>query len=113
MKNEPGKNVFDESGINKKLNNLMSFSDFEKSWNSKKQKSTKRTDVGLDIVNEEAEHRDALIGWIVNHTSYTRNYLEKLTLTELSDLYDEKKNFYKNLDKDEIKNVTTRYPHIR
>jgi len=35
-----------------KLENLLSFSDFEKNWNAKQQKSTKRTDVGLDILNE-------------------------------------------------------------
>lgn len=35
-----------------KLENLLSFDDFDKSWKSKDQKSTKRTEVGLDILNE-------------------------------------------------------------
>jgi hypothetical protein len=35
-----------------KLENLLKFEDFEKNWNAKNQKSTKRTDVGLDILNE-------------------------------------------------------------
>lgn len=51
--NDPGKNVFNEKGIDKKLHNLLSFEDFEKTWKTKEQKSTKRTSVGLDIVEEE------------------------------------------------------------
>lgn len=39
--------------MDKNLNNLLDFEDFEKNWKSKEQKSTKRTDVGLDILNEE------------------------------------------------------------
>ncbi len=35
-----------------KLENLLNFDDFEKNWSPKPQKSTKRTDVGLDIMNE-------------------------------------------------------------
>ena len=35
-----------------KLENLLNFEDFEKSWNPKSQKSTKRTEVGLDVLNE-------------------------------------------------------------
>lgn len=35
-----------------KLENLLSFDDFEKNWSAKSQKSTKRTDVGLDVINE-------------------------------------------------------------
>jgi len=52
MENKPGKDVFDEKGIDKKLNNLLGFEDFEKSWKAKDQKSTKHTEVGLDIINE-------------------------------------------------------------
>jgi hypothetical protein len=50
--NEPGVDVFNKTGINKKLNNLMGFDDFEKTFEPKRQKATKRTDVGLDIINE-------------------------------------------------------------
>jgi hypothetical protein len=53
--NEPGVDVFNKTGINKKLNNMLGFDDFEKTFEPKKQKSTKRTDVGLDIINEMIE----------------------------------------------------------
>lgn len=35
-----------------KLENLLNFDDFEKSWSAKQQKPTKHTEVGLDVVNE-------------------------------------------------------------
>jgi hypothetical protein len=37
-----------------KLENLLSFNDFEKNWDAKKQKSTKKTEVGLDVLQEKA-----------------------------------------------------------
>ena len=43
-----------EKKMDKKLNNLLTFSDFEKSWKPKGQKKTKRTEIGLDIVKEKA-----------------------------------------------------------
>ena len=43
--------------MDKKLNNLLDFDDFEKSWKAKDQKSTKRTDVGLDIVEENVNEK--------------------------------------------------------
>jgi hypothetical protein len=52
--NEPGIEVTDlKGGINKKLNNLLNFEDFEKQWKPEEAKKTKRTDVGLDIVKEK------------------------------------------------------------
>ena len=52
--NEPGIDVSDlKKGIDKKLNNLLGFDDFEKTWKPEDQKKTKRTDVGLDIVKED------------------------------------------------------------
>jgi hypothetical protein len=36
-----------------KLNNLLSFSEFEKTWKAEDQKKTKRTELGLDIIKEE------------------------------------------------------------
>jgi len=50
--NEPGLDVFGMKGIDKKLNNLIEFDDFDKTLKSKQQKATKRTEVGLDILNE-------------------------------------------------------------
>ena len=35
-----------------KLENLISFNEFEKNWDAKKAKSTKRTEVGFDVLNE-------------------------------------------------------------
>jgi hypothetical protein len=39
--------------MEKKLNNLLSFSDFEKLWKPKEQKKTKHTEIGLDVINED------------------------------------------------------------
>jgi len=51
--NEPGIEVFDlKKGIDKKLNNLLNFEDFDKTFKPEEQKKTKRTDVGLDIIKE-------------------------------------------------------------
>lgn len=36
-----------------KVQNLLSFSDFEKGWKAKDPKKTKRTDVGLDVVEKK------------------------------------------------------------
>ena len=59
--NEPGIDVSDlKKGIDKKLNNLLGFDDFEKTWKPEDQKKTKRTDVGLDIVKEDSSNLPAL-----------------------------------------------------
>jgi hypothetical protein len=42
-----------KAGSDKKLNNLMDFEDFEKTWNPEEQKKTKRTETGLDVIKEE------------------------------------------------------------
>lgn len=42
-----------KKGIDKKLNNLIDFDDFDKTFNAEKQKKTKRTEVGLDIIKED------------------------------------------------------------
>jgi hypothetical protein len=39
--------------IMKKLENLLDFEDFKSNWEEKKQKKTKRTEVGLDIIEEK------------------------------------------------------------
>ena len=38
--------------MEKKLNNMLSFSDFENNWKPEESRKTKRTEVGLDIVKE-------------------------------------------------------------
>jgi len=56
-KNEPGIEVSDlKKGIDKKLNNLLDFEDFDKTFKPEEQKKTKRTDVGLDIVKEDSSN---------------------------------------------------------
>jgi hypothetical protein len=55
-KNEPGIEIDDLKGkIDTKLNNLLTFDDFEKSWNPEEQKKTKNTEVGLDVVKEDLD----------------------------------------------------------
>lgn len=39
--------------MEKKVQNLLNFSDFEKNWRSKEYKKTKRTEVGLDIFEKK------------------------------------------------------------
>jgi hypothetical protein len=39
-----------------KINNVISFRDFEKEWRPEVQKKTKRSDVALDIINESEEN---------------------------------------------------------
>jgi hypothetical protein len=57
--NEPGIAVSDlKGGIDKKLNNLLDFENFEKEWEPEDQKKTKRTEVGLDIVKEHDEEHE-------------------------------------------------------
>lgn len=58
--NEPGLDVFGMKGIDKKLNNLIEFDDFDKTLKPKQQKSTKRTEVGLDILNESVVNKITL-----------------------------------------------------
>lgn len=59
--NEPGVELNQmKGGIDKKMNNLISFDDFEKTFKPEEQKKTKRTEVGLDIVKEGKDYlRDA------------------------------------------------------
>lgn len=45
-------NKKNNENMEKKLNNMLGFSDFEKSWKPKEQKATKHTEVGLDVINE-------------------------------------------------------------
>ena len=42
--------------MEKKLNNMLSFEDFEKTWKPDEQKKTKRTEVGLDVIKEESSN---------------------------------------------------------
>jgi hypothetical protein len=41
----------------KKLENLLAFEDFKTNWKEKEAKKTKRTEVGLDIIEEKKEEK--------------------------------------------------------
>jgi hypothetical protein len=43
-----------------KVQNLLNFSDFEKNWRAKEPKKTKRTEVGLDIIEEKFLDEDEI-----------------------------------------------------
>ena len=76
MINEPGVDVFKQTGINKKLNNLLNYDNFDKTWQPEKQKSTKRTDVGLDIINEGADD---------NYDYEGRGFLKPITIEAIKE----------------------------
>ena len=76
--NEPGVDVFKQTGINKKLNNLLGYDEFDKTFEPKKQKSTKRTDVGLDIINEDIDHVPVTGFYLSNTRKEKINYLKNL-----------------------------------
>jgi len=100
--NEIGIDVFNIKGVDKKLNNLLTFDDFEKSFKFKEQKVTKRTDVGLDILNEwnnPFKRVDSRISEILRVQGtemdqrddrdriYTKEELEEMDKERLSDIY--------------------------
>ena len=41
----------------KKLENLLDFEDFKSNWKEKEQKKTKRTEIGLDVIEEKVEEQ--------------------------------------------------------
>ena len=69
--------------MDKKLNNLLDFSDFIKTWNPEQQKKTKRTEVGLDIVKEdiyngEDEKREVLPDFYAVKLDETENWRDDI-----------------------------------
>lgn len=60
--------------MEKKLNNMLSFSDFDKSWKPEESKKTKRTEVGLDIVKEGVDSvtkTAKLLPYIYHHSLFS------------------------------------------
>jgi len=55
-----------------KLNNLLSFNDFDKTWKPTEQKKTKRTELGKDILNENVESVAAIIA-VLNDKQFIDN----------------------------------------
>jgi hypothetical protein len=72
-----------------KLENLLGFDDFEKSWKPREQKSTKRTDVGLDILNEnlymKVMDQDAA-GWKENVTKFIQSIMKAVNENQIKDI---------------------------
>ena len=66
-----------------KLNNLLTFTNFTGELPTNKQKKTKRTDVGLDVLNENVELVQ-MIAAVVNDAGFTNNlanFVDKLSPT--------------------------------
>lgn len=58
--------------MSKKINNLLTFKNFDGELPTNIQKKTKRTDVGLDVLNESADLIQ-MIAAIVNDAGFTAN----------------------------------------
>ena len=69
--------------MEKKLNNLLSFSDFEKNWKPQEQKKTKKTDIGLDIIKENVSEEESKYGVFV----YENSGDDPICLEEFSSYY--------------------------
>jgi len=72
-----------------KLENLLNFSDFEKSWAPKVQKSTKKTEVGLDVVNENLYMKvmnQEAAGWKDNVEKFVASIKKALTDNQIKDI---------------------------
>ncbi len=73
-----------------KLENLLSFDDFDKSgWKAKEQKSTKRTEVGLDVVNENLYMKvmdQTAAGWKENCTKFIQQIMKSVNENQIKDI---------------------------
>ena len=81
--------------MEKKLNNMLSFSDFEKSWKPEESKKTKRTDVGLDVVKESIseDEKKEMKSWYKKADNIVSKVQNKVT----------KKGGYENAGQKEIR----------
>jgi len=71
------------------LNNLFNFSDFEKNWNAKKQSSTKRTEVGLDVLNEHLYMKvmdQEATGWQDNVKKFLKSVNKNIDMNQAKDI---------------------------
>ena len=72
-----------------KLENLLSFDDFEKNWNAKAQKSTKRTEVGVDVLNENLYMKvmdQEAAGWKGNLEKFVASIKKAITENQVKDI---------------------------
>lgn len=71
------------------LENILSFKDFEKSWNPKTQKSTKRTEVGLDVLNENLYMKvmdQGAAGWAENVKKFIVSINKAIDENQIKDI---------------------------
>lgn len=72
-----------------KLENLLNFEDFEKNWKSKDQKSTKRTEVGLDVLNENLYMKvmdQTAAGWKENVDKFVKSIKSAVNQNQVKDI---------------------------
>lgn len=72
-----------------KLENLLNFDDFEKNWKAKEQKSTKRTEVGVDVLNENLYMKvmdQEAAGWKGNLEKFIVSIKKAITDNQVKDI---------------------------
>lgn len=72
-----------------KLENLLTFDDFGKSWNPKEQKSTKRTEVGLDVVNENLYMKvmdQTASNWKTNVDKFIKSIMKAINENQIKNI---------------------------
>ena len=74
-----------------KLENLLSFEDFDKSgsWKPKEQKSTKRTEVGVDVLNENLYMKvmdQTASGWKENVKKFIQSIMKAVYDNQIKDI---------------------------
>jgi len=64
-----------------KLENLLSFSDFDKNWSPKDRKATKRTETGIDVLNENLYMKvmdQTTSGWKANIEKFVKSIMKAI-----------------------------------
>ena len=72
-----------------KLENLLSFDDFDKGWKPKVQKSTKRTEVGVDVLNENLYMKvmdQTAAGWKENVAKFIQTIMKAVNENQIKDI---------------------------
>jgi len=72
-----------------KLENLLSFDDFDKSWKPKEPKATKRTDTGVDVLNENLYMKvmdQEATGWKENVTKFIHSIMRSVNENQVKDI---------------------------
>jgi hypothetical protein len=78
-----------KSNMANKLENLLSFDDFEKNWSAKSATKTKHTEVGLDIVNENLYMKvmdQQAAGWKANCDKFVESIKKAVKDNQAKDI---------------------------